>query len=267
MGYYDDPGRRFAPGPRRTPEERTIDKTLGLVRETETAFRGLGFELAADYLERYRHGVGGIDRWPWARLVSYDAARDADARVAAHFESWFTGGNKDSVWGEPFLNLADGETVTLGDLAADNGVRFEGEWYFADDTADIGRLPPSAQAHKRKQADFAYALGESVIRGFGEISFTRDKDRILVDGLVDFRFDEPYDYESNLTVFLGTLFSDDLPTVSGTELRRLAEKGPAKEFRTTAGVLRRVQGVIVLTDGKPDPLRSSFAWQTVSEGG
>jgi len=276
MGYYEDPGRRYAPapGPQRSAAERDNDKIGWLVRDIENVFRGRGFELAADYLERYRHGHGGVVQWSWERLVSYDAAKKADAAVTAHYERWFTGGLKDTKVGQAFLNLVDGQSRTEGSLNPDSDgykrLYWDGTWSFQDHTAGMERLPAPVQAHKKRQADFGFAVGDAAIIGWGEITFTRDGDRILVDGLVDFRFDEPYDYEAGLSGLLilgGTLFDDDLPTVSGSTLKRYADEGPAEVFRTQASILRRVQGVIVLTDGKPDPKRSSFHWQIVSEAG
>lgn len=227
-----------------------------------------GLDLSADYLQRYREGTGGTDYWSWDRLTTYEAAREADARIHDYFEEWFTGERDDKTVGAPFLDLGDGESITMGALGKDSSVRWTADWGLPALSMGMSTLDPSPDSEEmQKRLDFGYALGEAAIRSYGRITFTRRGEAIHVEGIVDFRFDEPYDYEPGFLAYLASRTTADAPTIGNDAMRRLAETGPARVFRTFARQLRLMEGVIALDGGEPDVERSWFVWKDITPTG
>ncbi|MEM7314661.1 MAG: hypothetical protein AAF497_16055, partial [Planctomycetota bacterium] len=266
----DGNARRHGPDPElarvpyleRLDTERKLNRTLKAVETLVMMAKEEGYVLAADYLQRYVGNEGGVSTLPWLNLRQYEPFQDAENRVRSHYENWFFGKNEDKTVGQPFLSLKKGKTLTLGTDGAGSPVMWEADWEPWLHDFVVNEIHPADVA--TREQDFMLAFGDAVIKGYGNIDFLRRGDVILVNGFVDMRFDERYDFEDDIGLAgFATHYTLDTPNVLAHELSNLADHGLAKPFSVQSSQLWAVSGYIKLVDGKPDGSKSNIVWREV----
>ena len=112
-----------------------------------------------------------------------------------------------------------------------------------------------------RDRDFARAVGQGEIEGFGDLNFQRVGQIILVSGTIDMRFNEEFNFEPGFLPWLDSIFGSDGPSASNEELEEYETLGPAKEFLSTSRKIWQVTGRIVIRDdGTPDPRETILFW-------
>ena len=243
------------------PELRDeLQNTLDDVETLLGAGRDTGHILATEFLQRYISNKGGTYAMPWSLLRGFSFFRSGEKRVQRHYENWFFGDKHDKVFEETFLFLRDGETLKIGTDGTQSQVHWDAAWKPGLDDLYLDSFEPPDVAQFER--DYIAAFGAAAIKGYGNLSFTRQGDVIHVAGRVDMRFDERYDFEDDFgLVGWVTHLLPTLPGVTASDLRDLELHGLAKPFRVQSSRLWLVTGFITLVDGKPDRSKSQINWQ------
>jgi len=261
MSELEGNARRHGPDPESahrnylTMQERLarLPRTLEVVDAMIASWRRDGSDLAADYFERYRDGVGGTISMAWSDLLSFPKFHEEQETLKGHYLDWVNDKLDDDLW-TPFLQLADGENVTVSTNGKGGPLKLVAVWgpVTFDSVFDH---------HDGMDRDFARAFGQGEIESFGNLSFIRRGKTIFVSGFVEMRLDETFDFETGVLGPIGSFAAADAPTVSNSDLRDLATLGTARPFATTSQKLWQVDGRIVLNeDGTPDPSKTQLVW-------
>jgi hypothetical protein len=87
---------------------------------------------------------------------------------------------------------------------------------------------------------------------------------VHVVGHVDMRFDETFDFEEGAGVtYIASSLTPDVPSITDSDLRELAEYGLARAFRTVSNQLWLVSGYIVLDEGGPGVSETDLHWRLI----
>ena len=230
-----------------------LPRTLEAVDAMIASWRRDGSDLAVDYFERYRDGAGETISMSWSDLQSFPKFRKEQETLKGHYLDWVRGELDDDLW-TPFLQLADGENITVSTNGKGEPLKLVADW--GPVTFD------SVLDHNEgKDRDFARGFGRGEIESFGNLSFIRRGNTIFVSGFVEMRFDETFDFETGVLGPIGSFAAAGAPMVSNSDLRDLATLGTARPFTTTSQRLWQVKGRIVLhEDSTPDPNKTKLFW-------
>ncbi len=135
---------------------------------------------------------------------------------------------------DQILRLRDGESIVLKNPAVDGGVDY---W-----DQDIG----ATEGLRNFDEDQGLGIGRVKFRSTGSLKATRKGDKVLVDGLVDHRFNDVYDYNKDDKV-LGAL-----RYIPGS-----------KPFKIYGSKLEKLNGEVSLERGTIEDHK--FQWNSVSE--
>jgi hypothetical protein len=247
------------------PEDARLARLARLEREARLRRTGEAFDamiaswrrdgsaLGAEFLERYRDGIGGTRRIAWSELMTYPKFRREQGRLKGHYLDWIRGTLDDELW-TPFLELEDGERIRVWTNGGGGLLKLTAKW----NPVTIGS---ALNQNEGKDLDFARAVGQGEIEGFGDLTFTRRGNVIFVSGLVDMRFNEPFNFESGILVWIDSTFGTDAPSISNRDAEEYETSGPAREFLTTSRQLWQVTGRIVLREDRtPDTDETVLFW-------
>jgi hypothetical protein len=140
-------------------------------------WRESGRNTSANHLERFLDGDGSplaIDR---EEARSFAPIRDAERKNEWRLERSFLLGGEHA-HAEKLADLKDGETIEFRD----------------DFKVDYGPGSFASQALDPKTTDFATAFGRLGFKSDGNVTATRRGDTIEIDGTVNHRFDDRYDF-------------------------------------------------------------------------
>lgn len=149
-----------------------------------------GYDEAVRAHEHYLEGSGEPLTVDAEVVRNYGPVKDAENGILGHLNDWFRGKLSDPRFGRPWLGLADGERIVVGDEAFDRDmvgglVRWEAgfdgptEDYHPDDENSEARMTFNA----------------GTLESFSQITFERHGDRIEVSGWTQFRVADRYDFE------------------------------------------------------------------------
>ncbi len=217
------------------------------------SWRRDGSILGAEFLQRYRDGVGGVRPISWGKLMTYSKFRHEQGRLKGHYLDWVRDELDDDLW-TPFFELEDGESIRVSTNQDGDPLKLVVDWgpFNAGSVFDL---------NDGKDRDFARAVGEGEIESFGDLTFTRQGEIIFVSGIVDMKLNEEFNFEPGFLPWLDSLVSSSGPSVSNEELEEYEIHGPAKEFLSTSRKIWQVTGRIVLRDdGTPDLRETVLFW-------
>jgi hypothetical protein len=214
----------------RSFDERNVERAEAKMRAYVRRFREAGYHTAADHLERYLDRVSGtmlIDR---DQARSFAPIQSAEEKNDQRFERSFLS-DTEVGHAKKLRGLKDGESVEISDdFAADHG-----PFAFAGQVLD-----PSTR-------DYALAFGSLGVKSYGNFTATRRGDEIHIQGIVDHKIKDPYDFNP------GGPYS--------AEPNLLERHGKAKPFERRGLWSRRVNGTIRLEGGElRDP---QFTWEDI----
>jgi hypothetical protein len=244
------------------PELRErLQRTSDSARTMSEYWKGGGLDLSSDYLNRYLDGGGGTTELPWSMLEEYSYVPNAVETIRNYYDEWLGDERDDDKVGSPFLSMADGEILQLGEPGYQSPVQWENEWYLNHWTLALtGSRELFQDPH---DVDFLVAFGSAEVKGYGDFTFVRRGDLVHVVGHVDMRFDEIFNFEEDGVAYLASSITPNAPSIRDSDLRELAQYGLAKPFRTVSNQLWLVSGYIVLDDGGPDVSRTGLRWRLI----
>jgi hypothetical protein len=174
-------------------------------REMITAARGRGADVAADNLERFLAGTGGVktESVPWLR--GFEVVTDAEETNEDRFEK------------------------SLNDLA--NGMSHGDRRTHADHW--------SRMLTASRSSELFYASGTSTIRSTGTFDLNMIENVVSVYGTVEHTWYDPYDWHAGLTASV-----PGFGTISDEDALLMQRHRGARPFRMEATWTRRVTGSI-----------------------
>jgi hypothetical protein len=230
-----------------------LEQTGRAIDAMIASWRRDGSILGAEFLQRYRDGVGGVRPISWGRLMTYSKFRHEQGRLKGHYLNWVRDKLDDDLW-TPFLELEDGESIRVSTNEAGKPLKLTVNW----DPLTIGSAFNRSEGSDR---DFARAIGQGEIESFGDLTFTRHGEIIFVSGIVDMKLNEEFNFEPGFLPWLDSIFGSDGPSATNEEFEEYETLGPAKEFLSTSQKIWQVTGRIVLRDdGTPDPRETVLFW-------
>ena len=161
-----------APAPEQTPEDQTetleerLKRIEAMYRTMISDDRESGHNVAADNLERFLEGKGGVKKLDVTWLRSFSAVTNAEHVNHKRFEKQLH---------EKATSLKSGESATLSDYW-DRTLTGRGELY--------------------------YASGTSTIRSRGAFKLKRSGDQVTITGTVDQHWFDPYDWHAGLAAYV-----------------------------------------------------------------
>ncbi len=142
---------------------------------------------------------------------------------------WFKGDRNDSIFGQPWFDLGDGEQLVVGELSAGPSTLGKlARWEAAVDAPDVGNQLSEGRT----------TLNRGTLESFSQLVFERNGDRIDVSGTIRLRVKDRYDFAE------GHLLRSKV----------LEDEARAKSYDvSTTFWVRRVSGWIDLSDpDRPD---------------
>ena len=199
-------------------------------------WRRLGYENAADNLERFLKGGGGTKTITREEARRFPVIREAEAKARHRFEnSSFLGRSENTKLNDALKRLIAGETDT------EKGIIEHWDRVFGE--LDVQR------EYWFGDRDFALANGEMSIKSGFDGNAVRDGDKIRVTGTVTHSWDDPYD------------FSRWQP--GGIDALAMQKGRRASEFKIHGEWKQRAKGTVTIRDGKlVDP---RFEWVDADE--
>ena len=192
-----------------------------------------GYDEAVRAHEHYLEGSGEPLIVDSEIVRDYGPVNDAEKDILGHLKNWFRGTLSDSRFGQPWLDLADGERIVVGEESFDRDivgklVRWEAGFdeptdnYHPDDKSSEGRMTFNA----------------GTLESFSQITFERHGDRILVSGLIHFRVADRYDFRDGHRL----------------KSKVLEDHGDAKSFDISTTLWTRSFGGWIDSDGASRPI-------------
>ncbi len=232
---------------------RRLERTGEAIDAMIASWRRDGSVLGAEFLERYRDGVGGVHPISWGKLMTYSKFRYEQEELKGHYLDWVRGELDDDLW-RPFMELSDGESIRVSTNQDGDPLKLTVNW----DPVTVGS---TFDLNDGKDRDFARAVGQGEIESFGDLTFTRRGEIILVSGTVDMKLNEMFNFEPGILGWLDSLINSAGPSVSNEDLEEYETLGPAKEFLSTSRKIWQVTGRLVLRDdGTPDLRETVLFW-------
>ena len=217
-------------------EKQIIEKRLDEIEDEHwrrvQEWRDAGHLTAADHLERFLNGEGGIKTITREEAWRFPFAREAEAEARKRFENRsFVAKSGKSGFNDALKGLKEGdEPVEINDywerVLGPGG--FLKEWYAGD-------------------KDLARAFGKTNIKSNYEGRAERQGDTIYIAGEVTHSWNDPYDFDR---------FQ---PGSSGPLL--LEKYGRAKKFKMKGSWVESVKGTVEVRDGKL--VNPRFEWKDI----
>ena len=216
----------------RDPVERFSDADLDAAekvnRDWVERWRWLRLNNAADNMERFLSGRGGIKEYTREESRQFAPIRDAEEKNQSRFENRTFLGNTKNAGAKRLAGLRDGDTMTFGD-----------DWdrdYDKFDTYVRGAANP----------DYALGFGQLKVTSTGGFTATRRGNKIHITGTVTHKFKDRYDFHAGAS--------------SGytTEAYMLQQSGRAKPFLQRGAWAREVSGTVDIGNGSLSNPR--FTW-------
>jgi hypothetical protein len=192
-----------------TVSEERLDQIEAAYRAMIADARADGYNVAADNLQRFLDGIGGIKTESVIWLRDFSAVTDAERTNQERFENLLT---------ELAYTIPDGGSRTFND-----------HW---------DRMLTASQA-----TELYYASGTSSIKSTGSFTLTRSGNVITVTGTVRHHWYDPYDWHAQLGAWVpGHGF------ISDADALLLEQHRGAKPFEMEAGWTQTVSGRIEIVD-------------------
>jgi hypothetical protein len=254
-----------------------LDDAQAKLEAIERAARHFGMNNAADMFRHYLDRVGGTVSFKPEALRRYPVVQDAERGLQQHFMDWITepkienrtvstkGGpvvqSVQSPWeriGDDLVNMKDGQTITRSSY-----------WDRKFQYPQFQFLGEIFKDNPEPDTDLYAFAGAANLRGTGDFTFARHGDKIDFAGLVDHRFDEPYDLEKDFRwdnqVFSVPNLDGLRPLLFGASEGVALQKGNrAKPFRMVSGWQQRVTGTLRVDPSGRLTLEREPAWTDIS---
>lgn len=159
-------------------DDKYIDNVEKKLEEMKKNDKVKGWNVAFDNLYRFRKGVGGTKTLDAAWLKSFEAVTDAMKDIQEHFEDAFNAIAND---------MKDNQVISGDGHGKEKGNQF---WWegFID--------PP----YKRTRNELSFACGASTLTGLGTIKLKKEGSTVIIGGVVEYKFHDPYDWHGGNTV-------------------------------------------------------------------
>ena len=193
---------------------------------------GVGYDEAVRAHQHYLDGSGEplvVD----AEIVrNYGPVNDAQQSMLGKLTEWFKGDRNDSIFGQPWFDLDDGERLVVGELSAGPSMLGKlARW-------EVTFEGPSDYDVGNQLSEGRTTLNGGTLESFSQLVFERNGDRIDVSGTMRLRVNDRYDFDA------GHILRSKV----------LEDEARAKSYDiSTTFWLRRVSGWIDLSDpDRPD---------------
>lgn len=203
--------------------EKRLDQTEQTFRILIKGARTIGWDVAADNLQRYMAGTGGTEPHEVSWLRGFSAVTTAEQVHQGHFESLLD---------DLAYNMSDGETRQL------SVEKF---------SVIIGS----------QLTELYWASGESKFRSEGNFALTRDGKLITISGTAEHHWRDCYDWHVGLGVWI-----PGFGTISDEEALLLKQHRNAEFFGMEADWTQSVQGStnIVRDSDEAVTITSDYTW-------
>lgn len=199
--------------PAETSWQAEVDRFEAEYQEMVETARALGYHVAADNLDHFLAGRGGIRTLPVAWLRSFDATLKAERENQQRFETSLA---------EIAQSLAEGETRTFTD-----------HW--------------DRQFTANPATELYYASGTSTLTSTGMFSLRKADGVVTIEGLVSHRWWDPYDWHPGATAFVpGFGFAED------RNARELCFERGAQEFDMESKWTQTLSARVEIVEWWPD---------------
>ncbi|MEM7124170.1 MAG: hypothetical protein AAF563_23025 [Pseudomonadota bacterium] len=148
-----------------------------------------GYDEAARAHEHYLEGSGEPLIVDSEIVRSYGPVNDAEKDILTHLKDWLRGTLSDSRFGQPWLDLANGERTIVGKESFDAD-RVGGlvNWNTTFDG-------PNSKLDPEFWTDARMTFNSGTLDSFSQLVFERHGTRIKVNGFVNLRVSDRYDFE------------------------------------------------------------------------
>lgn len=229
-----------------------IDRLEEKFREFPSKARRFGAEFAAENMEFYLSGKGGIKWIPKSRIRSFWTVKESEAKNIQRFINDFLALedmkdiDEDKREGESYVfskirQLKDGESILIkrrnqpgekalaGDPVWDRGVILSG-WPTPTKLAD---------------SDLFYGSGDSHIHSEGEFLVKREGNVVKIEGTVKHEWRDDYNWNENQSARI-----PGVGHIPDSEGQALEDHGRGKSFKLRSTWSQKVTGTLELRNGK-----------------
>lgn len=189
--------------------EARLNRIERTYREMVDKAREDGYDVAADNLERFLAGTGGVKTLSVSWLRDFSAITDAERVNQGRFEHTLT---------DLAYELRDGETRTFTDY-----------W--------------DRQLTASTTTELDYASGTSTIRSTGTFTLSRSGNIITIEGTVRHHWHDPYDWHAGLAAYI-----PGFGTISDSDALLLQEHRGAGPFDMEADWTQSLSGSVEIVE-------------------
>ena len=222
-------------------QAKVLDK---LAERKAKNFGDKGLFQSQEFLNHYRQGKGLPVKLTTDEINKRPVILNAVQTNRRRFEDSITKGyvdNNDKIkspFKDQILKLKDGDSVVLHKDSSSGSSDFWDRDISIKDAKEAGDL------------DFANALGNTKLRSFGSMKATRKGNVIEIEGVVDNKITDLYDFNE-----------DD---IQFSPFRKLAEVGSARPFLIHGSKLEKVKGRLKVEHGKLKVM-DKFTWENIDQ--
>lgn len=200
-----------------------LDKVEKKLNEFTLFALGMGWNVAVSNLARFRRGTGGTKKLDSNWLKSFALIENAVQQIQEYFEERCFSHYADK--------LEDGE-ILIGDGVGEQ----KGNLFWWNTVTEPGYIWPN---------EIDYACGSSTLTGIGKITLIKTGDILNVDGEVEFRFNDSYNWNPGDSVPLPSLNANMPVTINyDSDMILLEEFRNAKPFEMVSSWRQKVSGTV-----------------------
>ncbi|MDA0219248.1 MAG: hypothetical protein O3B22_06645 [Proteobacteria bacterium] len=195
MARRIEQAEQLHPGPDRDKARRAL-KSVGTLLGT---FQNRGWATAAQLLQHFVEGSGTPVTVEPSYLANYGPVQDSGDTVVGYFRDWLLGARPDSQFGSPILSMRDGERIVIGGDASGPSedlterMHWDAAFRGVGDEVTSLKLGNIADWIGEQQA----SIGGGTTTGYGYLVLERRGDEIAVEGFIDFRITDRYDFATD----------------------------------------------------------------------
>jgi hypothetical protein len=218
----------------------------------------------ADAMKHYLGRCGSFFPFPSADLHRFDTVAASEAEMRDYFRKWMVepkvrrrtvyvdGLPKTETVTNPLARISEDLLAIRDEESMQRNTYWTSLFEYPSTLQQVGGAALGAAGLATPEADLAGSAGAAQLRGAGDFAFKRDGDEIGFEGLVDYIYDDRYDFEPD-TRFRKPSFWANVwgERFSGDNGRLMALHDRAKEFNMGTRWAQRVKGKLGVTpDGR-----------------
>ena len=227
-----------------TDEERALNRSESRYRSMIRYADAVGYDLARDNLEYWFSKKGGTRRSPSEQMRSYAAIQKAERINRERFDQdWLRPASKPhQALMEVLNNLEEGTSII---------VKRESK---RDAKVVLGEPRWDREVKGAWLSDLFYGSGNSELSSSGYFKLTRRGNTIYVEGVVEHRWNDTYDWHKGLVAWIPVL-----GTLKDADAKKLEDAGRAKGFKMESVWTQRVTGTVQIVNGQFTNVRMTWS--------